>query len=161
MARRPEGPVAGSAAGFTLVELVMVIILLGILSAAAIPRITDTSAFSQMAFRDGLVATLRHAQKTAVSHRRLVCVTLDARRASARIAAARTQGCAVDLPGPDGKSEIVASDAGVSVSPTGTLYFQPNGDITTDAGGKTHWSAPLQVTGMPSIDVVGATGHVW
>ncbi|MDR0633757.1 MAG: type II secretion system GspH family protein [Azoarcus sp.] len=161
MACRPESLVARSAAGFTLLELVMVIILLGILSAVAIPRITDTSAFSQMAFHDGLVATLRHAQKTAVSHRRLVCVTLGGRGASARIAPARTQGCTVALPGPDGKPEIVASDTGVSVSPTGTLYFQPNGDITTDAGGKTHWNTPLQATGMPPIEIVGATGYVW
>ena len=160
MARPVESHVPRSAAGFTLVELVIVVILLGILSAVAMPRIADTSAFSQMAFRDGLAATLRHAQKTAVSHRRLACVQVGKQSVRMRIAPAHGGSCTQAVPGPDGKSEIAARDAGVEVAPTGTLYFQPNGDITTNAGGATHWNTPLVVTGMPAIEIVGATGYV-
>jgi type II secretory pathway pseudopilin PulG len=144
-----------------LVELVVVIILLGILSAVAIPRVMDTSVFEQAAFRDGLAATLRYAQKTAVSHRRLVCVVVEVRSVRVRIAPVRgNTGCAQDLPGPDGKA-VFSGGAAAGVSPVGTIYFQPNGDVTKDVGGASFWDAPLTVAGgVPSIQIAGATGYV-
>jgi Tfp pilus assembly protein FimT len=144
-----------------LVELVVVIILLGILSAVAIPRVMDTSVFEQVAFRDGLASTLRYAQKTAVSHRRLVCVEVATRSVRVRIAPVRgSTGCTQDLPGPDGKA-VFSGGGAVEVSPAGVIYFQPNGDITTDGGGASFWNAPLTVTGGVSpIQIAGATGYV-
>lgn len=60
--------------GFTLVELVTIMIIVGILAVFAIPRM-DTAGYHAAQFHDQTVAALRFAQKTAVSHRRLVCVS--------------------------------------------------------------------------------------
>jgi MSHA pilin protein MshC len=142
-----------------LIELVTVIILAGILAAIAVPKMTGSSTFDKVVFRDSLAATLRYAQKTAVSHRRIVCANVEARRASLSIAAAYgATACSAALPGPDGKAEILARDA--SVSPAATLYFQPNGDITTDAAGTAYWNTALGVTDANPIQIAGATGYV-
>ncbi|MDR2092490.1 MAG: type II secretion system GspH family protein [Azoarcus sp.] len=145
--------------GVTLIELVVVIILTGILATIVVPKMTDSSAFDRAVFRDSLMATLRYAQKTAVSHRRMVCANVEAQRVSLSIAVAHgATACSAALPGPDGKAEIVAKEA--SVSPAATLFFQPNGDITTDTAGTVYWNDVLTVTDASPIQIVGATGYV-
>lgn len=53
--------------GFTLVELVTVILLLGILSAVALPRFFDATAFNSRGFYDEMAGAARYAQKLAVA----------------------------------------------------------------------------------------------
>lgn len=53
--------------GFTLIELVAVIILLSILGVVALSRLGDTRGFESKAFYDDVVNALRYAQKMAVS----------------------------------------------------------------------------------------------
>ncbi len=52
--------------GFTLIELVAVIILLGILSAFIVPRFTGTGTFTEYTTRDQIIAALRYAQQRAM-----------------------------------------------------------------------------------------------
>ena len=52
--------------GFTLVELVTVMVIIGILSAAAAPRFFDTAVFANRGYANDVRATLRYAQKLAV-----------------------------------------------------------------------------------------------
>lgn len=61
---------------FSLVELVMVLVLVGIFAAFAISRFADRNAFAATGFASQLSATLQHARKTAVAMRRNVCVVL-------------------------------------------------------------------------------------
>ena len=61
--------------GFTLIELIMVIVMLGVLAVFAAPRIFNTGDFNARGFRDETLGLLRIAQKTAIAQRRAVCVT--------------------------------------------------------------------------------------
>jgi len=53
--------------GFTLIELVVVILLLGILSVVAMGRLFDGNQFAARGFFDDTVTAVRFAQKLAVS----------------------------------------------------------------------------------------------
>lgn len=54
-----------SSQGFTLVELVIVIAILGILTAVALPRFADFTTQSKAAARSGVVASLNSAYAIA------------------------------------------------------------------------------------------------
>ncbi len=56
-----------SAAGFTLVELVAVLSIVGVLVAVAAPRVLDTSTYDAIVTRDALVSIFRLGQQTAMS----------------------------------------------------------------------------------------------
>ncbi|GAB6050285.1 hypothetical protein JCM16106_11310 [Hydrogenophilus islandicus] len=62
--------------GFTLAELVAVIVILSVLTFVALPRLTDMEDYCAAEYRDTLLAALRFARNGAVAHRRPVCVTL-------------------------------------------------------------------------------------
>jgi len=61
--------------GFTLIELIVMMIVIAILAVAVVPRFSLLSGYDEVGYRDKVKATLEYARKAAVAQRRYVCVT--------------------------------------------------------------------------------------
>lgn len=62
--------------GFTLVELVTIMLIIGILVVVVLPRFDLFRGFDEIGYRDKVRATLEYARKAAVAQRRYSCVSL-------------------------------------------------------------------------------------
>lgn len=101
--------------GFTLVELIVVIIVISILAAFVVPRWSGGTGFEERGLRDQMAAALRYAQKSAIAARRTVCVnTSVANAVSFRISSAYPAAncdAGTALSGPDGQDLAVVAKA--------------------------------------------------
>lgn len=138
-----------------MIELVTVMIILGILAVMAIARM-DTSGYRALEFHDKTVAALRYAQKTATSHRRMVCVAFTASTLTLTVDHDKSGACnaqALNLPG--GSSNVVQS------GDTGNAVFNPVPPDFNFLSDGTSSGASLSIGGQTTITVVGTTGSVY
>ncbi len=151
------------ARGFNMVELIAVMLLVGVLSVVAVPKLTSTLALGGTAWRDQVQAALLQARSLATGHRRLVCVTVATGEVVLAIASTNpASSCDTNLPGPDGHARwaVDSRSLAVTVSPAGTLYVQPDARITSDGAGLTAVNASVAIAGETTLQITGETGHV-
>jgi MSHA pilin protein MshC len=86
--------------GFTLVELITVIVLLGILGTVASSRLMAKKAIETDTFTQTMRASLRYGQKVAIAQNRAVYVRLNGENVALCFDAA----CATPVPAPAGNS---------------------------------------------------------
>lgn len=148
--------------GFTLVELIVTLILVGILAVVAIPRLTGLGAYNILGFYDRVASGIRFAQKQAIAKRRNVCLTFTANSITFRFAssAGATAPCDADLAGPDGAAPYVLAPDPRGV---GAVVFSPTPtDFQFDALGRPTVGQTITVSGdgLKVLSVEQETGYV-
>lgn len=127
--------------GFTLIELIMTMVIVGIISVVAAPRFLDTNVFRDRGTADQVRAALRYGQKVAIAQRRDVTVT---------ISSAPTSACDTTLTG--GNVSCVIDDKVVVVPGLPRTY--------TFNGLGQPGAANLITVGATAINITAETGYV-
>jgi len=175
-AEAPGRPCRGG--GFTIIELVMTLVIVGVLAVAAMGRMDFGSGFQQQGTYDKLKAGLEFARKSAVAKRRYVQVTVSGGSVSFLYDSSAPEGPRsfaatnyLRLPAPDhdcggGNGNAICSTSNATISlASGASPF------TFDAQGTASSTVALAVTGMPTITcgngtstgaicIEGGTGYV-
>ncbi len=157
------------ASGFTLVELVVIMVILGILAVAVIPRFFD-NAFSERGFHDGVKAAIQHARKVAVGSRRYVCVTAAANGVTLSMDVtlpdnnANAVNCAQAVSLPVAQQNCpanqVCAPAGVALGGANGVIFDPLGRPVNANKVALAAATMVTVTNQPNIIVQAESGWV-
>ena len=155
--------------GFTLVELIMVIVIMGVLAVYAAPRMFSNADFYARGFHDETLALLRYAQKTAIAQRRMVCVNFNTATTphSATLTMENPTGtgavsCTVDVAGPRGESPaMVTARTGVTYTSASSLIFNGLGQPVSSARTPLAANATVQVANTSVVITIEfGTGYV-
>lgn len=129
------------AAGFTLIELVTVLTILGVLAAFLGPRFFSQQTFGDRSYVDELAAALRFTQKAAVISGCPARLTLAPTSYTAAQQAASGNACnlsdtswSTPLVGPDGDAIQGTAPSGSTASPSGVFQFDDQGRLQSSPG---------------------------
>ncbi len=150
-----------SESGFTLVELVVVIILVGILALVAGPRFVGRDAFDARGYADGFLGALQYARQQAVATRRTVCFTAQPNSYALTRGQAPGDACTVAVASPDGSGDYAANTPG-GVSIAGHVATALPYTVTFSPLGRPNAAASFRVSGDVDrcIAVEAQTGHI-
>jgi MSHA pilin protein MshC len=149
--------------GFTLVELIMVMVVTGVLAVAVIPRFIDRQDYQDKGFYDETLAILRYAQKAAIAQRRTVCVAFTDTTVTLTIASIADSGvCNKALESPTGVSPFVVTAGGSAVfsSTPANLEFNSLGQPLNATNALLAAAQTITVSRIGNITVEPETGYV-
>lgn len=112
-------------AGFTLVELVIVMLLMGVLTALGMSRFADREPFAAQAVSDQLVSGLRVAQAMAVAQRRTLYVAIASTPPALWVCL--DAACTQPLPTPAGDALWLTDTTGLHLNAAASFNFGSDG----------------------------------
>ncbi len=150
--------------GFSLVELIVTLLVVGILAVTVAPKMFSIQGFDARGFYDQTMSILHYAQKTAIAQRRTVCVAFASNSVTLTIAAAAGAiSCAGNaLAGPNGVAPYsVNARNGVSYSVMPITFNFDGRGRPIDATGAFVASQVIQVAGNANtLTIEAETGYV-
>lgn len=149
--------------GFTLVELIIIMVVIGIIAGVAMPRFFQRSTFEARGFYDEAQAALRYAQKQAMAQRRPVAVGIDAGSATITLCYNAPPPCGAGNPAvlhpATSAAYVVAPRATTPITLAGPNFiFSGSGQPNTVA------ASTIDITGDGTtrrICVAAVTGYVY
>ena len=141
----------GTAGGFTLPELVIVLVLIGILAAFAAPRL-DVTGFERQIFADELTNGLRYARKVALNSGCPVQVDVSAGADSVSVAYTGAGGDACPagpLPHPSRGGDFILNGE-----------INAGGSVVFDAFGRAQSGLAITLAPSEQIFIEPGTGYV-
>lgn len=148
--------------GFTLVELVVVLVLLSVLGAVGMPRFFNQQTFIEWGFTDEVTAALRYAHKLAIASGCDTAVIMASGSYELKQRATCDGGNftqAVLLPGGSSSGYTGIVPSGITLSGI-DLYFDASGRPWDRASGAALSSLTTVSVGSRSIAVEPETGYV-
>jgi MSHA pilin protein MshC len=128
------------ARGYTLIELVTVMVILGVLAAVVGPRFFDTKVFSERGYADEVASAMRYSQKIAVASGCNVRLSITTLNYSAMQQAASGNACnagsgswTTTVLRPDGEPLAGTPPRDANVSGSATLVFDGKGAVISGA----------------------------
>ncbi|MCP3667483.1 MAG: prepilin-type N-terminal cleavage/methylation domain-containing protein [Gammaproteobacteria bacterium] len=150
------------AGGFSLVELVVVVLLVSVLAAVSIPRFFGQQQFQEWGFSEDLITALRYAHKIAIASGCDTQVTTDPTGYQLNQRASCSSGGftqIVSLPGHSGSGYTGTPPGDITLS-VDALYFDPLGRPRNPADDLLFTTATQIDVGGRSILVEPETGFV-
>jgi MSHA pilin protein MshC len=149
------------AKGFTLVELVVVIAVLGIMAAVAAPRFASGDIFETRGDAGLLASTIRYAQKTAIAQRRNVYAIASGSPAT-KVSLCFDTGCGQAVINPEtGTAYVFVISKNVRVDPSNlSLGFDSLGRAVPDLSASYKVSNKNNLTQFVNILIEASTGYI-
>jgi len=131
-------------AGFTLVELVMVMLIAATLAIVALPKIVDTSMWSLRSYSDTLLSQLQSARRMALAQRRPIVATIATTGVTLAYVAG---GNLATLTCPSAVSNCIAETGSVTfnASNSGSAVTSSGSTLSITVSGGTNFSRQLQI----------------
>ena len=131
--------------GFTLVELIVVIVIVGIVALIAAPRFFAQAGFDAARFHDAAISAIRYGQKVAQAQHTNVYVVAN----PSSVALCYDVGCASPVKSPaDNAAFVVAAPSGIGIS-AASFSFTPLGQPATAA------VTPIPLTATTTLTITG------
>ncbi|MCP4413002.1 MAG: prepilin-type N-terminal cleavage/methylation domain-containing protein [Gammaproteobacteria bacterium] len=156
--------------GFTLVELVLTITILGILAAVSLPKFFDQGTFDERFFHDDLISAARYAQRLSTGSGCAVRLSVS----GAGFSMVQDNNCNLSSPSytltvnRPSDSEVFSNaevPSGLTInSSKAEYYFLPSGEVVDGTGtsvGDATISLDSLTTTNRTINIVGDTGYVY
>lgn len=144
--------------GFTLVELVVTLVVIGVLAVAILPKFANRQTFETRGFADEALAAVQFARKAAVASRRNVCVVLSGSTLTLTTAtlAGSAQACTANVVNPAGGA--------YAISPRhADVILGGSFNVVFDGQGRPSAAAAMTITGDAgyTLGVAAGTGYAY